>query len=327
MDRLQTNVEVRTIERSSAAGLAQRKSGSFMATEAGRPAARPRLRSFGRSFPSPTTKSCSLLAGRALSKSITRTSRGVPNPWTWNGRRTAYRESCSSFKHVRRPSTPPNLAPPRPKFIACVKHRAGRWFAGRPWAKKSAPVSHMSFTRRASWQRTCWRGTVAGRRIRIGSPSCARRRDRDRSGWPYGTRGDRLARVWLPCIVGAGNATSVLQTGQDVTVSCCEGAEGHVYAGRVPFDVDRIDASKVASHQNGNHVDRGRSGSGIRAFASSEFRCRSGADGIHHQQPYRNSSDGVWLTTRSLKDRGSDPKNCRAHRRRRSDGILCPPLQ
>jgi pyruvate,water dikinase len=51
----------------------------------------------------------------------------------------------------------------------------------------------------------------------------------------------------VPCIVGAGNATSVLQTGQDVTVSCCEGAEGHVYSGRIPFDIDRIDASKVPS--------------------------------------------------------------------------------
>ena len=49
----------------------------------------------------------------------------------------------------------------------------------------------------------------------------------------------------VPCIVGAGNATSVLETGQDVTVCCCEGAEGHVYAGRVPFDIDRIDASNA----------------------------------------------------------------------------------
>ena len=49
----------------------------------------------------------------------------------------------------------------------------------------------------------------------------------------------------VPCIVGAGNATASLQTGQDVTVSCCEGAEGHVYSGRIPFDIDRIDASKV----------------------------------------------------------------------------------
>lgn len=51
----------------------------------------------------------------------------------------------------------------------------------------------------------------------------------------------------VPCIVGAGNATAVLHTGETVTVSCCEGAEGHVYAGRVPFDIDRIDASNVPS--------------------------------------------------------------------------------
>jgi pyruvate,water dikinase len=50
----------------------------------------------------------------------------------------------------------------------------------------------------------------------------------------------------VPCIVGAGNATAILRTGQDVTVCCSEGAEGQVYAGRIPFDVDRIDASKVA---------------------------------------------------------------------------------
>jgi pyruvate,water dikinase len=47
----------------------------------------------------------------------------------------------------------------------------------------------------------------------------------------------------VPCIVGAENATSALHTGQDVTVSCCEGTEGHVYPGRIPFDIDRIDAS------------------------------------------------------------------------------------
>jgi pyruvate,water dikinase len=49
----------------------------------------------------------------------------------------------------------------------------------------------------------------------------------------------------VPCIVGSGNATSVLSTGQEVTVCCSEGAEGHVYAGRIPFDIDRIDASRV----------------------------------------------------------------------------------
>jgi pyruvate,water dikinase len=49
----------------------------------------------------------------------------------------------------------------------------------------------------------------------------------------------------VPCIVGAGNATAILQNAQDVTVCCSEGAEGHVYAGRIPFNIDRIDASNV----------------------------------------------------------------------------------
>ena len=49
----------------------------------------------------------------------------------------------------------------------------------------------------------------------------------------------------LPCIVGAEDATRTLRDGDEMTVSCAEGAEGHVYAGRLRFDVDRIDASRV----------------------------------------------------------------------------------
>ncbi len=49
----------------------------------------------------------------------------------------------------------------------------------------------------------------------------------------------------LPCIVGTGNATKVLRDGEEATVSCAEGATGNVYAGRVPFDVEKIDLSIV----------------------------------------------------------------------------------
>jgi len=49
----------------------------------------------------------------------------------------------------------------------------------------------------------------------------------------------------LPCIVGTEQATSRLRDGDEVTVCCAEGAEGHVYAGALPFNVDRIDASTV----------------------------------------------------------------------------------
>lgn len=43
----------------------------------------------------------------------------------------------------------------------------------------------------------------------------------------------------LPCIVGTGNASSTLETGMEVTVSCAEGAQGNIYEGQVEFAVDR----------------------------------------------------------------------------------------
>ena len=43
----------------------------------------------------------------------------------------------------------------------------------------------------------------------------------------------------LPCIVGTGHATQVLQMGTDVTVSCAEGAQGNIYDGRIEFLVER----------------------------------------------------------------------------------------
>jgi pyruvate,water dikinase len=49
----------------------------------------------------------------------------------------------------------------------------------------------------------------------------------------------------IPCIVGSGNATEVLRTGDEVTVACSEGSEGHVYAGRVPFEIERIVAAGI----------------------------------------------------------------------------------
>jgi pyruvate,water dikinase len=41
----------------------------------------------------------------------------------------------------------------------------------------------------------------------------------------------------IPAIVGCSNATGVIKTGQEVTISCAEGEEGKVYAGLVPFEV------------------------------------------------------------------------------------------
>jgi pyruvate,water dikinase len=43
----------------------------------------------------------------------------------------------------------------------------------------------------------------------------------------------------LPCIVGTGNATQLLQSGMDVTVCCAEGARGSVYDGLIDFAVEK----------------------------------------------------------------------------------------
>ena len=44
----------------------------------------------------------------------------------------------------------------------------------------------------------------------------------------------------IPAVVGAGNATEVLETGREITVSCAEGEDGLVYAGVLPFHKDTL---------------------------------------------------------------------------------------
>jgi len=49
----------------------------------------------------------------------------------------------------------------------------------------------------------------------------------------------------LPAIVGTGNATHLMHTGQLVTVSCAEGEIGHIYEGAAEFEVRNVDASSL----------------------------------------------------------------------------------
>jgi pyruvate,water dikinase len=44
----------------------------------------------------------------------------------------------------------------------------------------------------------------------------------------------------LPAVVGTGNATALLQDGQDVTVSCAEGDQGFVYEGRADVEIEEL---------------------------------------------------------------------------------------
>ena len=47
----------------------------------------------------------------------------------------------------------------------------------------------------------------------------------------------------IPAVVGCGNATETIPEGQVVTVSCAEGEQGHVYAGRLDYEVASDDVS------------------------------------------------------------------------------------
>ena len=49
----------------------------------------------------------------------------------------------------------------------------------------------------------------------------------------------------IPCIVGSGNASNKLKTGNQVTVSCAEGQNGYVYKGLVPFKVNKTNLKNV----------------------------------------------------------------------------------
>ena len=49
----------------------------------------------------------------------------------------------------------------------------------------------------------------------------------------------------IPAIVGASDATHLLQSGAVVTVSCTEGDTGHIYAGAIPIEVSTVDLASI----------------------------------------------------------------------------------
>ncbi|MCB1496270.1 MAG: phosphoenolpyruvate synthase [Bauldia sp.] len=49
----------------------------------------------------------------------------------------------------------------------------------------------------------------------------------------------------LPAVVGTGDATHVLHTDQEITVSCAEGDQGFVYEGTAKFEAEELDLSKL----------------------------------------------------------------------------------
>ncbi|MCD4717486.1 MAG: phosphoenolpyruvate synthase [Desulfobacterales bacterium] len=49
----------------------------------------------------------------------------------------------------------------------------------------------------------------------------------------------------IPCVIGSGNADELIKTGEEVTVSCCDGETGNVYRGLLKFTVDKFNLDEL----------------------------------------------------------------------------------
>lgn len=49
----------------------------------------------------------------------------------------------------------------------------------------------------------------------------------------------------IPCVVGTGNASKIIKSGQSVTVDCASGEEGYVYEGKLAFKVETTDIKNL----------------------------------------------------------------------------------
>ncbi|DAB41033.1 MAG TPA: phosphoenolpyruvate synthase [Sulfurovum sp. UBA12169] len=49
----------------------------------------------------------------------------------------------------------------------------------------------------------------------------------------------------IPAVVGAKNATEILEDGEEITVSCAQGEVGHVYEGMLDYEIQKIDLNAL----------------------------------------------------------------------------------
>jgi pyruvate,water dikinase len=49
----------------------------------------------------------------------------------------------------------------------------------------------------------------------------------------------------IPCVIGTGNADELIKSGQEVTVSCCEGETGNIYKGLLKFKVEELNLKEM----------------------------------------------------------------------------------
>jgi pyruvate,water dikinase len=61
----------------------------------------------------------------------------------------------------------------------------------------------------------------------------------------------------IPAVVGSGDATEKIGTGQEITVSCAEGETGRVYEGTLPFHVEHISLKEMKRPKTGMMMNLG----------------------------------------------------------------------
>jgi len=49
----------------------------------------------------------------------------------------------------------------------------------------------------------------------------------------------------IPCVVGTGKATKVLEDGKEITVDCSKGLKGRIYRGKVKFEIKKYNLEKI----------------------------------------------------------------------------------
>ena len=68
----------------------------------------------------------------------------------------------------------------------------------------------------------------------------------------------------LPAIVGTGNATEVLHSEQEVTVSCAEGDQGFIYEGTAQYEIETVDVTDLPETRTQIMLNLGNPGAALR---------------------------------------------------------------
>ena len=68
----------------------------------------------------------------------------------------------------------------------------------------------------------------------------------------------------LPAIVGTGNATEVLHSEQEVTVSCAEGDQGFIYEGTAKYEIETVDVTDLPETRTQIMLNLGNPGAALR---------------------------------------------------------------